>query len=113
MQGMLIIHAAARGDTVTVRTLIEARCNMDLQDKNGTTAVYPLRRSPDLLPFHSFLLPRLRAPALELLACKDEALLVRGNALLVLYDDRYQQVWAWKPSHGLHRCTQMSSKLLE
>jgi hypothetical protein len=23
------------------------------------------------------------------------------------------QVWAWKPSHGLHRCRQMASKLLE
>jgi ankyrin repeat protein len=77
MQGMLILHAAARhGDTVTVRTLlstagalslintqdasgatplhiairnghapiteqlIAARCNVDLQDEDGQTALY-------------------------------------------------------------------------
>ena len=43
MQGLSIIHAAARGDAVTVRTLLSTAGALSLintHDANGTTPLY-------------------------------------------------------------------------
>eukprot|EP00001_Collodictyon_triciliatum_P109472 19222_3 len=43
---------------------------------------------------------------------KEPALVRRRRGLQRQRKQARRQVWAWKPSHGLHRCRQMSSKLL-